>query len=137
MANRPIGAVTARKVLEIDRVYAAVLARGFATEDFDGQPEPETLQCRNEHDRTNWLVLMGLCEEAIAGGLGDQLIPVPIRCTSNRMYVVSFDDCLARLRVLRTQAAVAQANWWRLKDAARAVHDWRALEDLDLTEGWP
>lgn len=137
MSARPIGALISRKIGEIDRRYAAVLASGFPTSEFEGQPAPETLQCRNEHDRTNWLTLMGLCGEAVLAGFGDELIPVPIRCTSNRMYVVSFEDCLERLRVLRSQAAAAQANWWRLKDVARSVSDWRELERLDLDEGWP
>lgn len=138
MSGRPIGALISRKIGEIDRKYAAVLASGFPTADFEGQPEPETLQCRHELDRTNWIGLLLQCQAMAALGLGEELIPEPgMRCTSNRMYRPTFDGAQARLWVLFAQAAAAQANWWRLKDAARAAADWRELERLDLDEGWP
>jgi hypothetical protein len=117
--------------------YDAYLAQGFATADFDGQPEPETLQCRNELDRTNWIGLVIKCQAAVSLGAGDLPIDVPIRCTSNRMYVVTYADALGRMFDLLNKVGLAQANWWRLKDEARSKTDWRELEQIDLEEGWP
>lgn len=126
-----------RRILDVTRAYEAVLAQGFATADFDGQPEPETLQCRDELDRTNWLGLVFKCQFAIQAGAGDAPIDPPIRCTSNRMYAVTYNDALARMLVLLGQVGAAQANWWRLKDMVRGAISNLALNAIDLTEGWP
>lgn len=125
------------RVQQINRAYDAALQSGFPTAEFDGQPAPETLQCRNDLDRTNWIGLVIKCQAAISLGFGDQLIDLPIRCTSNRMYAVTYADALARMFALLNQAGAAQANWWRLKDLARSVDTREALQAIDLTEGWP
>lgn len=118
--------------------YLAQLGAGFATADFEGQPEPETLQCRNELDRTNWLGLVVKCQLAIAGGFGDVLeAGTRIRCTSNRMYQVTPNDALSRMAVLLGQADQAQQNWWRLKDLTRDAQTREDLDAIDLDEGWP
>jgi hypothetical protein len=127
----------ARRLLDVNAAYEDVLARGFATATFAGQPEAETLQCRNEMDRTNWLGLVIKCQFAIQALAGGAPIDPPIRCTSNRMYAVTYDDALARMLVLLGQVGAAQANWWRLKDAVRAAQTGEALNALDLTQGWP
>lgn len=114
--------------------YADHLAKGFTVE-FDGQAE--TLQCRSDVDRCNWLAMHSMCMEAISAGMGDELIPVGFRCTSNRSYAVTFSEALGVLQGLRTWAAMAQANWWRLKDAVRDCTSREALKDIDLDEGWP
>lgn len=122
----------------VNRAYTAYLAQGFATADFDGQPEPETLQCRNELDRTNWIGLLIECQANIAALNGAGSIPSPgIRCSSNRMYVVTYDDAAARMFALLGQVQAAQANWWRLKDDVAAAETNAALRAIDLTEGWP
>lgn len=128
----------ARRTRELTEAYGRVLATGFATAPFEGQPEPETLQCRNELDRTNWLGLVLDCQVKIQLGYGDVVeAGSAIRCTSNRMYQVSPNDALNRMIVLLGQAATAQSNWWRLKDLARDVETAEALEAIDDTEGWP
>lgn len=126
-----------RKLTRIDQRYQACLDGGFATADFEGQPEPERLHCRSELDRTNWLGFVIKCQAAIALGLGDLPCDPPIRCVSNRMYAVTYSDGLARMFVLLDQAGAAQANWWRLKDLARAVTHRDELDLIDLDEGWP
>jgi hypothetical protein len=128
----------ARRRLDIDAAYASILAAGFATAEFDGQPEPETLQCRDELDRTNWIGLVIQCQAAIALGAGDAMIPSPgLRCTSNRMYVISFSDAVTRMFALLSQVQSAQANWWRLKDLCTAAETAEDLNAIDLAEGWP
>jgi hypothetical protein len=123
--------------LEATAAYEAVLQGGFATADFEDQPEPETLQCRDELDRTNWLGLVLKCQFAIQAGAGDLPIDPPIRCTSNRMYAVTYNDALARMLVLLGQVGAAQANWWRLKDEIGLAKSGEGLMGIDLTEGWP
>lgn len=126
-----------RRLEEVSRAYDDVLAQGFPTADFAGQPEPETLQCRNETDRTNWIGLILECQFALAQGQGDEDIPAPgLRCTSNRMYVITYNDALSRMLSLLGAVQQAQANWWRLKDLVRAAETGEGLNAIDLTEGW-
>jgi hypothetical protein len=127
-----------RRIGDVNRRYEAYLARGFPTAPFDGEPEPERLQCRNELDRTNWLGLVVDCQFKIAFDLGDVTeAGTALRCTSNRMYQVSPNDALGRMITLLGQVQAAQANWWRLKDLCRTVRFATDLEALDLEEGWP
>jgi hypothetical protein len=137
VGSRPFEAYRARRVEQVNRRYDAYLAAGFPTADFDGQPEPETLQCRHELDRTNWLGLLIKCLAARDAGAGDVPMDPPIRCTSNRMYAVTYTDALARMFVLLDQAGAAQANWWRLKDLVRDCERREDLARIDLEEGWP
>lgn len=134
-STRPLAADSKtrdRRIAEADRAYAAFLAGGFPIEG------GETLQCRNELDRTNWLTLKDICFEAIAVELGGELIPEPgIRCTSNLFIRPTFAETFALMQALRTWAMQAQANWWRLKDECRSVTSREALEAVDMTEGWP
>ena len=108
------------------------------TAPFAAQPETETLQCRNELDRTNWIGLLLECQANISGGNGAGLIPAPgIRCSSNRMYVVTYADAANRMFALLGQVQAAQANWWRLKDSVGVAISGEALDAIDLTGGWP
>jgi hypothetical protein len=124
----------ARKLEEVNRAYAEFLAGGFPCV-LEGVAE--TLQCRNELDRTNWLTLIGICNEAIDQGAGDLPIPAPIRCTSNRFYALSFNDTLELMKALRAWAAAAQGNNWRMKDLVASAESNEDLRAVDLTEGWP
>lgn len=134
MQRRPIEALKERRVEEINRRYDAFLAGGYPLADYPG----ETLQCRNELDRTNWLTLKDICFEALMADLGDALIPAPgIRCTSNNFIQPTFAYTFELMRSLRAWAFQAQANWWRLKDLARSQTDWRELEAMSIDEGWP
>lgn len=138
---RPLAAASPlreRRILEIDARYDAFLAAGFPTGDFEGQPEPERLQCRTELDRTNWLGLVVKCQLAIAQDYGDVLeAGTVIRCTSNRMYAITPNDALLRMAGLLNDVDLAQRNWWRLKDLARSAGTREALNAIDLDEGWP
>lgn len=123
-----------RRILDVNAAYEAFLAVGFPLEDHPG----ETLQCRNELDRTNWLTLKDICAEALAADLGDELIPASgIRCTSNAFIRPTYAETLALMQALRAWAMAAQANWWRLKDACRTVATRADLEAINLAEGWP
>lgn len=131
---RPSSPLRARLLDRINKQYERQLEKGMALADYPG----ETIQCRNELDRTNWLGLKDICEEAVFAGFGDELIPEPgIRCTSNAFIRPTFAYTLGLMRDVRTYALAAQANWWRLKDLAKTVETWQALEAIDLEEGWP
>lgn len=123
-----------RRILAADAAYAAFLAPGFPLDDYPG----ETLQIRNELDRTNWLTLKDICAEAIAAGVGDLTIDAPgIRCTSNAFIRPTYAETFALMQALRAWAMLAQANWWRLKDECRSVTTRAALEAIDMGSGWP
>jgi hypothetical protein len=124
-----------RRVLEIDAAYEARLSAGFPVT-LEGNAE--TLQVARDIDRTNWLTLLGICDEAAGAGLGDFPIPAPgLRCTSNLNYIVTFSEAAQIIRNLRAWAAAAQGNWWRLKDLARDAAHQADLDAIDLEEGWP
>jgi hypothetical protein len=123
-----------RRILAADAAYAAFLAPGFPLDDYPG----ETLQIRNELDRTNWLTLKDICAEAIAAGVGDLTIDAPgIRCTSNAFIRPTYAETFVLMQELRAWAMQAQANWWRLKDECRSVTTRAALEAIDMGAGWP
>ena len=132
----------------INARYEAFLAAGYPLADF----APETIQCRNELDRTNWIELRDMCRKAVADELafyqamdlpipdvpGDYPLPAPgIRCTSNNYIAPTVAQTLTILDLMRDWAKAAQENWWALKDAAQAAPTRDALQSIDLEEGWP
>jgi hypothetical protein len=123
-----------RLLQRINEQYARVLDAGMALADYPG----ETIQCRNELDRTNWLGLKDICEEAVALDAGELLIPEPgIRCTSNVFIRPTYAYTLDLMRAVRNYALAAQANWWRLKDLAKTASSLDQLHSIDLEAGWP
>lgn len=135
--TRPFEAHRAKRLEDVNARYAAYLNEGFPTADFDGQPEPETLQCRDETDQIRWIALLLKCQTAIQLGAGDLPIDPPIRCTSNREYAVSHSDAAQRMFALLSVYGVALKNFWRLKDAVRACPTRSELKHVNLEEGWP
>lgn len=126
-----------RRLEELEARYRKRLKEGFATATFDGQPETETLQCRDETDQIRWVGLLLKCQAASALGAGAEPIDPPIRCTSNREYAVSHDDAQARMWALLAAYAASLKTLWRLKDAIRSAPTLAALNAVDLEEGWP
>lgn len=124
----------ARKLYDIDVAYQALLATGFPLT-LDGIDE--TLQVARDVDRTNWLTFMGMCDEAVMAGAPDDLAAFPIRCTSNTNHAVTYAQGAQIVRDLRLWAGAAQANWWALKDAARAATTAQELRAVDPSQGWP
>jgi hypothetical protein len=124
-----------RKVRRINEKYLAILEAGFPATFGDVE---ETLQVAREVDGINWLTLLGICNEAVAAGFGDALIPAPgIRTTANRNYRVTFSQASAIIRNLRAWGLASWANWGRLKDLARNAPTREALNAIDLERGWP
>lgn len=136
------------RVEAVNRAYADFLLIGMPLEGYPG----ETIQCRNELDRTNWLGLVRLCENAMRDErafyeamqlpvpevLGDYPIPAPgIRCTSNTFIQPKVVETVALMDDVLAYAKDAQANWWRLKDLCKTALTSADLHAIDLTEGWP
>ena len=146
---RPGSPLIDRRIIAIDARYLTFLGSGVPLANYPGL----TLQCRNELDRTNWMELRDLCRQAIAAekayyaannlpdpqaGWGAGLITVPgIRTTSNAYIRPSVAGTLAILATVTTWAFDGQANWWRMKDQARACTTPEALEAINLETGWP
>lgn len=122
---------------ELIAAYQAYLDRGFPTAAFEGQPEPETLQCRDETDQIRWMGLLLKCQAALGAGEAETPIDPPIRCTSNRSYVVTYAEAGARMMALLQSYGLALKNLWRLKDAIAACRYRDELNQIDVTEGWP
>ena len=137
MTRRPFGALIERRVMDIDARYAALLETGYPVV-LGGVAE--TLQVARDVDRTNWLTLLGICNEAIAFApdMADVMIDPPgIRTTSNRNYLLTYGETAAMIRGLRAWGLMAWANWGRMKDEARAVVNRQDLDRIDLEAGWP
>jgi hypothetical protein len=127
----------ARKARQLEERYDAFLQVGFPTAAFVGQPEPETLQVRHAEDRTNWLGFLTSCQLQVGQGNGAVLAKVPIRCTSNRNYTVTYLNGFIRMGALLTAVGDAVVNNWRLKDLILRAENLGELNAVDLDEGWP
>jgi hypothetical protein len=76
---RPFEGFRARKVAEITAAYEAFLEPGYP---LTLEGVAETLQVAREVDRTNWLTLLGICDEAVWRGQGTR--PSRFRCAAHR-----------------------------------------------------
>lgn len=132
-----VQAFQADKQRKIADKYAEVISVGMP-HNFGTTEAPlwETLQCRNELDRTNWLGLKDMCRDAIALGAGDTLIPSALRCTSNRMYQITFSAAKQLMTDIMMWAAWHQAVSWELKDAVDAATSVAQVNAVDET-AWP
>lgn len=131
---RPFGATIERRIGDINREYERRQLIGFPVT-LEGNAE--TLQVARDVDRTNWLTVYGICLEGIGAGLGDEPNTIFLQTTSNRRYLMSFNEALAVIRDLRAWGLASWANWNALKDKARNVARREDLELIDLSEGWP
>lgn len=120
--------------MDINRAYDAHLAIGFPVV-LEGNAE--SLQLVTERDRTNWLTVLGICNDAMAAEMGDVPMGAPIICTSGAEYVLTFAQCGYMIREMRSWGIAADANWRRLLREAQTVTTRADLEAIDLTQGWP
>lgn len=129
----PLAEIKATKLIALADAYAAALAVGYP-KTFDGVAE--TLQCRNEHDRTNWFGVIEKCKVAAGLGFGDAPMSPPLRCTSNRKYTVSHNEAYAIMLEILDWAAAVMGHNWDLKDAIEAAGTKEALAAIDVNAGW-
>lgn len=123
-----------RALIAVSAEYAARLAVGYPVT-LGGVAE--TLQCRNNEDRTNWLALLDACREAVDLGAGAVPIQPPLRCTSNREYALTCAETIPLLKGVRGWAGALLTRRWALNDAVRDADTIEALAAIDLKAGWP
>lgn len=131
--ERPLADAKVVRRAQAQAEYDARLAVGFPVPGAPG----ETLQLRNESDRSNWLTLKDACNDAILAGLGAEPCALPIRTTANNALPMSWEDAATLLRALRAWGAAMLQALWTLKDVIDAAETIEALEALDLAAGWP
>lgn len=136
LAERPFDAYRKRKAEQANAAYDAFIAGGFPLENFPG----ETLQCRNDTDRSNWFEVRDLCREMIFADplWADLPFPDPgLRCTSNAFVLPTVGEVLQILTDMRAWVFAGQMNLWRLKDAVRDCTTRAGLNTINTDEGWP
>lgn len=131
---RPFEGYRSRKLGRVNDYYTAFLSAGFPVQ---LENNAETLQIVRDRDRTNWLVLLGVCDEAILAGAGDVTIPTNIEVTSGNKYSLTFSQTAEMIRNLRQWAIAANANWVRIKTSVAQAPTRQSLDEIDETEGWP
>ena len=122
-----------QKLAQLEVAYNAALAVGYPKA-FGGVAE--TLQCRNDHDRTNWLGLIEKCKVVMGQGGGELPIDPPLRCTSNRKYAVTHAEAyVIMLEILNWVAGVMAVNW-TYKDDIEAAATNAELDAINVELGW-
>lgn len=129
----PLADLKAAKRQAVETEYATRLAIGFPLPGHPGQ----TLQCRTDHDRTNWIGLMLKCQMMVAAGAGAQPCDMPLRTTANLGVQFTYAETLQiMLAILQWSAAMLGARW-ALKDACDTAATAEDLAAIDLSSGWP
>lgn len=130
----PLADQKAVKLAAAGAVYAAKIAAGYPVT-LEGVAE--TLQVRNDTDRTNWLGLKSAAKDAIDAGNGSDLYPVKIRTTSNARYALTNDAAFALMSAVLVWLADHMDAFWDIADAIEAAADADALAAIDLEAGYP
>jgi len=132
----PLADRKAALIVQAQALYDAKLAAGFPV---THGAISDTLQLRDNRDRTNWLGLKDSCNDAILAGLGEAPCPLPVRTTGNQSLPLTFNETAQMMRDLRTWAAELQGVVWAKKDAIDAAADAEALAAVEATleDGWP
>lgn len=103
-----------------------------------GKLAGETLQCRDNEDRSNWLA--SALRYAGHVQVGDGATEgATFRTASNATITCSYAEGYGAIMALGDWGAEIMARAWALKDAAAAAGDIAALDAVlaDLDNGWP
>lgn len=130
----PLGALKSAKLESAANTYAAKLAIGYPVT-LGGNAE--TLQCRNEHDRTNWLGLLAGAQAGVAAGAGAANYPIKIRATSNAEYTVTNAEAVSLMFGILGWAGGVLAAYWAVKDAITEAGNTPTLNAVDIEAGYP
>ncbi len=96
----------------------------------------QTLQLRNNLDRTNWLTSQAAYGAAVAAGAG-AVSGATFRTAENITTVMTYAEGLGVLLDMAAWGASVYAACWAIKDAIAASADDAALDAVDLEAGWP
>lgn len=130
----PLVDLKAVKLAAAAGVYQTNLAVGFPVT-LGGNAE--TLQCRNEHDRTNWLGLLAGAQAGVAAGAGAANYPIKIRATSNAEYTVTNAEAVSLMFGILGWAGGVLAAYWAVKDAITEAGNTPTLNAVDIEAGYP
>lgn len=114
--------------------YQALLNQGFPAT-IDGATC--FLQLRDADDKVNWLTFKDACEDQIAAGGGDVVMPMTLRDGANVDHTITANAGRSLAMAMRTWGAAAMANSWRLKDLITNAATKDDLAAVDLSSGWP
>lgn len=125
--------IRSKRLIQLDQHYEATLAGGFK---FTHGGATETLQVRDQ-DKANWLGLKDSCNDAIAGGMGATICPIPIRTLTNETVRLTFAEIAEILRDMRTWMSQCMAIRWEKKDALEAATTRAQVNAVSVDTGWP
>lgn len=108
---------------------------GYVVE--SGAMAGHVLQCRTHgEDRTNWLTSQGAYKAAIDAGAG-ALVGAKFRTRANVNFDVSYSEGYAVILAMARWGSLVVARAWALSDLIEAAADQAALDEIDITTGWP
>lgn len=125
-----------------DARLAAVKAKHDALEqggyrhDFGGAVGIQTLQVRNNTDKTNWLTAQALYSTQVALGNG-AVVGATFRTAENNNITMSFSAALTVIQQMAAWGAgLAQVSWGK-QDALRAAATLAEAYAVGIETGWP
>lgn len=96
----------------------------------------QTLQLRNNLDRTSWLTSQAAYGAAVAAGAG-AVTGATFRTAENITTTMTYAEGLGILLDMAAWGASVYAACWAIKDAIAGAADITALDTVDLEAGWP
>jgi hypothetical protein len=130
----PLADQQAAKSALADTTSDAIFAGGYYVS--AGTLAGQTLQVRDETDKTNWLASAVAYSAAIANGMGT-VAGAMFRTSSNQNFTVTFNEGLQVLLSMQTWGGTIDAACWALKDRISAATDQASLDAIDVSAGWP
>ena len=131
ITDKALSEQRAERHREIDKIRDEQFAKGF-TYDFGETYGLQTLQMRNDRDRTNWLALDSAATKLIAAGLEDTMLS--LRPESNIEMEIPATQVSSILSALSSHGSAIMKRSWELKDAVDAADD---PYSVDIESGWP
>jgi hypothetical protein len=122
------------KIARVDEICAEVLSSGYTPK--TGPLAGQTLQTRDNTDRTNWLTSQAAYLSAVMTGAGAAM-GANFRTQDNKTITMSYADGLGNLLGMAAWGAAVMGRSWTLKDALRAATSVDAIDAIDIESGWP
>lgn len=101
-----------------------------------GSLSGETLQMRNDTDRTNWLASKELYQAQVDAGNGSAA-GAKFRTLGNVTFDVTFAEGVQIILAMGVWGALNMQNSWALKDANDAAETEADFTLVDPASGWP
>ena len=125
-------ALISEKLGLLEQEYKRIFDLGYP---FVIEGQNEALEMRPE-DLINWLVFKDSCDDFVAAGIGDQPLPLRMRCKSTNSYSVTANQGRQIIQGMRAYGAQLLAILWVKKDAINAATTPAELDAVSITDGW-